>query len=325
MANDNHHNQHKFCVAPMLDLTDKNCRYFLRLISKHAYLYSEMTITNAILKGNAEYLLSFNPQEQPLALQLGGSNPDDLAKCVQIAQNKGFDEVNLNVGCPSDRIQMQEMGACLMLKPQLVAKCLKAMQNAADIDITIKHRIGIDVKHPNYNELADFVGICNETGCQTFIIHARTAYLQGLSPKDNRTIPPLNYDTVYQLKKDFPQLKIIINGGISKIDECLQHLKYVDGVMLGRGAYHNPYMLAEVDSKIYGINNKIPTRLQIMQNLREYLVHHLKNGGKINQVTRHILGLALGLPNARKFRHILSMQTDNLNNFDKATELLQNY
>jgi len=315
---------HKFCIAPMLDWTDTHCRYFMRLLSKKAFLYTEMVVTNAILKGCSDKLLKFNAKEQPLALQLGGSNPDDLAKCTQIAEKAGFNEVNLNVGCPSSRVQMQEIGACLMHKPELVAQCLRVMKNSADIEITIKHRIGLD-DDKSYAKLRDFVGICSETGCKTFIVHARNAYLKGLSPKDNRSIPPLCYEYVYNLKQDFPMLNIVINGGITNLDECKTHLNKVNGVMLGRAVYYHPYLLAQVDCDLFA-DNQTPTRYQVMQELRSYLEQHLAGGGKVHQVTRHILGLACGLPNARKFRQLLSVEIHrdpySLSVFDKAMSLL---
>jgi len=317
----------KFCVAPMLDWTDRHCRYFMRLLSTKALLYTEMIVTNAILQGSVDKLLQFSPKEQPLVLQLGGSNPAHLAQCTKIAQQKGFKQVNLNVGCPSDRVQMQEIGAILMRKPQLVAQCLSAMQNSADIEVSIKHRIGLD-NEQNYAKLRDFVGICSEAGCKTFIVHARNAYLQGLSPKDNRTIPALCYDYVYHLKQDFQYLNIIINGGIVSLDECNKHLTKVDGVMLGRAVYHNPYLLAKVDYELYG-DKKVPARYEVLQKLRSYLEQHLASGGKVHQVTRHILGLANGLPNARKFRQLLSNDVHknpyNLDVFDQATFLIKNY
>jgi len=319
---------HKFCVAPMLGLTDRHCRFFMRLLSKNALLYTEMVVTNAILCGKAENLLQFNACEQPLALQLGGSNQQDLAACTKIAAKLNFSEVNLNVGCPSSRVQMQEIGACLMLKPQKVASCLDAMQNAADIPITIKHRIGVDDMQ-SYASLRDFVGICSETGVKVFIVHARCALLKGLSPKDNRQIPPLKYEFAARLKQDFPHLKIILNGGISNIDDCAKHLELLDGVMLGRAAYHQPYLLAQVDNALFSAKTKAANRAQIMQQLQPYIEKHLAKGGKINQITRHILGLAHSLPCARKFRQILSADLAknpyDLSLFERATELLENY
>ncbi len=295
----------KICIAPMLDWTDRYFRYFLRLISRHTLLYSEMITTGALLHGDTHRHLDFNPEEHPLALQLGGSNPDALAKCTLLGSQWGYDEINLNVGCPSDRVQAGKFGASLMAKPSLVADCIKAMRDAADIPVTIKHRIGID-NLDSYQSLTDFVGKVTDAGCQTFIVHARKAWLKGLSPKENREVPLLQYDTVYQLKTDFPKLEIIINGGISTLEQTEQHLAHVDGVMIGREAYHNPWLLAETDRRLFDDNHPIPSRHGIIERLMPFVEMELSVGVPISRTTRHILGLFQGEPGARAWRRHLS-------------------
>ncbi len=295
----------RFCVAPMMDWTDRNYRFFARLISQHALLYTEMVTTGAVIHGDRSRFLGFNPAEQPLALQLGGSNPDELAVCAALAEEAGFAEVNLNVGCPSDRVQNNMIGACLMAHPGLVAEGVKAMHDACSLPVTVKHRIGIN-GHDSYAQLCDFVGQVHEAGCDTFIVHARIAILEGLSPKENRDIPPLRYEVVHQLKADYPQLEIILNGGLTDLDEMQQHMTSLDGVMVGREAYHNPYLLAEVDQRFYADATPRPDRIQVLQALRPHIVDHLNQGGAMNHVTRHILGLFQGLPGARHFRRQLS-------------------
>lgn len=296
---------HRLSVAPMLDWTDRYCRYFLRLISRHTLLYSEMITTGALLHGDTHRHLDFNPEEHPLALQLGGSNPDALAKCTLLGSQWGYDEINLNVGCPSDRVQAGKFGASLMAEPSLVADCIKAMRDAADIPVTIKHRIGID-NLDSYQALTDFVGEVAKAGCQTFIVHARKAWLKGLSPKENREIPPLQYDTVYQLKTDFPELEIIINGGISTLEQAEQHLAHIDGVMIGREAYHNPWLLAEADSRLFGDDHPKPSRHDILELLMPFVEKELSGGAPISRTTRHILGLFQGEPGARAWRRHIS-------------------
>lgn len=297
----------KISVAPMMDWTDRHDRYFLRCISKHTVLYSEMVTTGAVIHGDRERLIGFDPSEQPVALQLGGSDPADLAKSAKIAEQWGYDEVNLNVGCPSDRVQSGRFGACLMAEPELVRDCLKAMIDAVSIPITVKTRIGID-RLDSFDELHRFVSIVKESGCKVFIIHARKAWLDGLSPKQNRDVPPLCYDRVYKIKETFPELEIIINGGIKTLEECEEHLKYVDGVMIGREAYHNPYMLIDVDQQFYQDPHDKPSRDDIISSLIPYIEQHLKSGGKLGQVTRHILGLFQSLPGSRYFRRTISEQ-----------------
>ena len=294
-----------FSVAPMLDWTDRHCRYFYRLMSKHALLYSEMVTTGALIYGDNHRFLQFNPEEHPLALQLGGSNPNDLALCAKMAQDYGYNEVNLNVGCPSDRVQNGMFGACLMAQPELVAECVNAMQKVVSIPVSVKSRIGIDDKD-SYEELTIFIKTVAEAGCKTFIIHARKAWLQGLSPKENREIPPLRYDVVYQLKKDFPELEIIINGGITLMDDAVKMLDKVDGVMLGREVYQHPFILTEVDHRIFTEEKNTKSRQQIIEGLIPYIQQQLQQGVRFNSISRHILGLFHGQPGAKSWRRYLS-------------------
>lgn len=315
----------RFSVAPMMDWTDRHCRYFLRQLSSHALLYTEMVTTGALLHGDRQRFLRYDESEHPLALQLGGSNPADLAACARLAEEQGYDEVNLNVGCPSDRVQNNMIGACLMAHPQLVADCVKAMQDAVSIPVTVKHRIGINGRD-SYAELCDFVGAVHQAGCTSFTVHARIAILEGLSPKENREIPPLRYEVAAQLKRDFPQLEIILNGGIKTLVECREHLQSFDGVMLGREAYHNPYLLAEVDQQLFGLNRPAITRSEALSRMRPYIERHIAEGGAMHHVTRHVLGLAQGFPGARRFRQLLSVDVhkaaEPLRVFDQAIELL---
>lgn len=296
---------HRFCVAPMLDWSDQHCRYFHRLLSKNALLYTEMVTTGALIHGNTERFLQFNSEEHPVALQLGGSNPRDLAICARMAEDSGYDEVNLNVGCPSDRVQNGKFGACLMAEPQLVGDCVAAMQAAVKIPVTVKSRIGID-NRDSYEELTLFVDTVAKAGCETFIIHARKAWLKGLSPKENREVPPLRYDVVFQLKRDFPQLDIVINGGITTLEQSSELLERVDGVMLGREVYQNPYLLAEVDGVLFGDDAPVPSREQILLKLLPYTQEKLTSEVRLNSVTRHILGLFHGEYGARLWRRFLS-------------------
>ncbi len=296
---------HAFSVAPMLDWTDKHCRYFHRLLSKNALLYTEMVTTGAILHGSKERFLTFNKAENPVAFQLGGSNPTDLAKCAQIVEQYGYNQVNLNVGCPSDRVQNGRFGACLMAEPNLVAECISAMQQVVSIPVTVKSRIGID-DQDSYEALVNFVSTIADTGCNDFIIHARKAWLKGLSPKQNRDIPPLCYDIVYQIKKDFPHLNISLNGGVTSLASVNDILQHVDGVMMGREVYHNPYLLAEVDAQIYGLPNPIKTRHQVIMELMPYVSRYIHEGGRLHSITRHILGLFHGVAGARAWRRFLS-------------------
>ena len=296
---------HRFSIAPMMDWSDHNCRYFWRLLTKQALLYTEMVTTGALIHGDRKRFLHFNREEHPVALQLGGSDPKDLARCARWAQEWGYDEVNINCGCPSDRVQSGMFGACLMGKPNLVADCVKAMMDSCDIPVTVKHRIGIDHME-SYEQLLAFIEPVAVAGCSVFIVHARKAWLQGLSPKENREIPPLNYPWVYQLKKDFPHLTIVVKGGIQTIEECQTHLDHVDGVMLGREAYQNPWMLAQVDEALFGMDSPLKSRDDVIAELLPFAEQHLAQGGQLNHITRHILGLYQGIPGARKFRRHLS-------------------
>lgn len=296
---------HSFCVAPMLDWTDRHCRYFYRLITQHALLYTEMVTTGAILHGNRERMLQFNREEHPVAFQLGGSNPKELAKCAKIVEQYGYDEINLNVGCPSDRVQNGRFGACLMARPELVGECVAAMQQAVNVPVTVKSRIGID-EQDSYEELTRFIGAVADSGCRTFIVHARKAWLQGLSPKENREIPPLRYDVVMQLKQDFPQLEIVLNGGITTLDQARDFLRRMDGVMLGREVYHNPYILAEVDRQFFGGRQWPVSRHDVAMALIPYIQRQLKQGERLNNISRHILGLFHGVAGARAWRRYIS-------------------
>ncbi len=294
-----------FCVAPMLDWTDRHCRYFLRLISQHAVLYTEMITTGAIIHGDTEHHLRMDAFEHPVALQLGGSDPADLALACKLAAKYDYAEINLNCGCPSDRVQNGMFGAVMMKNAQITANCVAAMRDAVDLPITVKHRIGVD-DYDSYEFLRDFVGTVAASGCEVFLVHARKAWLKGLSPKQNREIPELNYDRVYQLKQDFPQLEIIINGGVTTLEESRVHLQHLDGVMIGREAYTNPYLLATVDQELYGATNAIKSRRQIGEEFLQYVDTEMSNGTKLSAMTRHILGLFHGMPGARQFRRHIS-------------------
>ena len=297
--------QRRFSVAPMLDWTDRHCRYFYRLLSKQALLYTEMVTTGAIIHGDTHRYLDFNKEEHPVALQLGGSNPEELAQCSRIAEDYGYDEINLNVGCPSDRVQSGRFGACLMAEPELVRECLEAMQSAVSIDVSVKHRIGID-RDDSYDQLAAFIETVKQSGIKTFIIHARKAWLDGLSPKENRDVPPLRYDSVYAIKQDHPELEIIINGGINSLEEARQHLEKVDGVMLGRAIYHNPWLLSEVDQVFYNADENCTTPKQVINELLPYISREMVKGTYLNHITRHILGMFQGKPGAKAWRRHLS-------------------
>jgi len=295
----------KLSVAPMLDWTDRYFRYFARLITRHTLLYTEMVTTGALIHGDQHRFLDFDAAEQPLALQLAGSDPQALAHCSKIAEQWGYGEVNLNVGCPSDKVQSGQFGACLMATPPLVAECVMAMKEATHSSVTVKHRIGIDDRD-SYQELCDFVGTVAEAGCETFIVHARKAWLSGLSPKENREIPPLQYPTVHRIKADFPQLEIIINGGITELQQAEEQLEHVDGVMIGRAAYHNPWILAEADQRFFGDGHTLPSGHQVVEQLIPFVDQMQAQGLPINRMTRHILGLFQGQPGARAWRRHLS-------------------
>ncbi|MDA7742499.1 tRNA dihydrouridine(20/20a) synthase DusA [Francisellaceae bacterium] len=293
------------CIAPMLDWTDRHYRYFMRLISKRCMLYTEMINAKAILHGDPHRFLDYSECENPLTLQLGGNDPKELSQCAKIAESWGYDEVNLNVGCPSDRVQSGAFGLCLMKTPHIVADCIKAMKDAADIPISIKCRIGYD-NEDSYEALHNFIQTAVDAQVDFICIHARKGWLNGLSPKENRTIPELNYQTVYDIKKDFPNTPIGINGGIESLGQATEHLKQVDSVMVGRAAYHDPYSLIETDTRLYNDQSAPLSRLDIIENMIAYIESRLKNGVRLNHMTRHVLGLFQGQPGARAFRRYIS-------------------
>ena len=295
----------RFCVAPMMAWTDRHCRYFMRLLSRRTRLYTEMVTTGAVIHGDRERLLKFHTHEQPLALQLGGCDPAALARSARIGAEFGYAEINLNVGCPSDRVRNARFGACLMAEPALVADCVAAMQAAVTVPVTVKTRIGIDDRD-DYIHLHRFVETVAAGGCRTFVIHARKAWLNGLSPKANRQVPPLRYDRVRQLKRDFPALTLVLNGGIGDLGAAAAHLAAVDGVMLGRAAYHDPYLLAAVDRQLFGEAAPAPDREAVVEALLPYVERQLAAGVRLNAITRHILGLFQGRPGARIWRRQLS-------------------
>lgn len=307
----------KFSVAPMLDWTDKHCRYFYRLMSPSALLYTEMVTTGAIIFGKGDYL-TFNQQEHPVALQLGGSDAVDMARCAVKAQDLGYDEVNINVGCPSDRVKNGRFGACLMAEPDIVGRCVREMQSAVDIPVTVKSRIGID-DMDEYEDLTRFIEEVANAGCRHFIVHARKAWLQGLSPKENREVPPLKYERVYQLKQQFPDLNISINGGIKSIEDAQQHLKYTDGVMMGREVYSNPYILTEVEKALFDAEYLSPSREYVVEQMIPYTQQHIDQGGRAWHVIRHMLGIYQGQPASRVWRRYLSQNA--IKNGTQATIL----
>ncbi|KGT92191.1 tRNA-dihydrouridine synthase A [Erwinia typographi] len=296
---------HRFSVAPMLDWTDRHCRYFLRQLTRHALLYTEMVTTGAIIHGKGDYL-AWNQLEQPVALQLGGYDAAALAECASQAQARGYNEINLNVGCPSDRVQNGRFGACLMGEAALVADGIKAMRDRVSIPVTVKTRIGID-EQDSYEFLCDFIRqVSEQGGCEMFIIHARKAWLSGLSPKENREIPPLDYQRVYQLKRDFPHLTLSINGGIKSLEEAKVHLQHVDGVMMGREAYQNPGILAQVDRELFGSSLPAADPVAVVRAMYPYIEAELAKGTWLGHITRHMLGLFQGIPGARQWRRHLS-------------------
>jgi tRNA-dihydrouridine synthase A len=295
----------RFCVAPMMDWTDRHDRYFLRLVTRRARLYTEMITTGALIHGDRARLLRFDPAEHPVALQLGGSDPDALARCAEYGVRAGYDEINLNCGCPSDRVQEAQFGACLMLDPKRVADGVAAMRDAVKVPVTVKCRIGVDGSE-DYAFLRDFIEIIACEGCETFIVHARKAWLSGLSPKENREIPPLRYDVVYRLKQEFPALRIVINGGIRSLEACREHLRHVDGVMLGREAYENPWMLADADPGLFGDAPVHGSRADVLRAMLPYIERDLAAGTPLKHIARHLLGLYRGQPGGRAFRRVLS-------------------
>ncbi len=305
----------------MMDCTDRHDRFFLRLMSKNVMLYTEMVATKSAIHGDRKKILSFSPEEKPLALQVGGSNKDELAEVAKIGEDMGYDEININLGCPSKKVQKNKFGACLMKEPELVAECIHAMVNACKIPVTAKTRIGFDDVE-DFNYLNNFIRQMRDAGAKTFILHARKAMLSGLSPKQNLNIPKLNYDMVYKIKKENPNLEIIINGGITKVNEIKNHLNYCDGVMIGRSIYQNPYSLVEIEKEIFNVDNS-PTREEVVQKLLEYLDKEVKEGTKVNHIMRHTVGLYHGQVGSKEWKRYLS---DNMmardSDFQKAKHIM---
>jgi tRNA-dihydrouridine synthase A len=295
----------RLCVAPMMDWTDRHCRYFHRVLSRHARLYTEMVATGALIHGDVGRHLDFHPSENPVGLQVGGSDPSELAHCARLGQRWGYREINLNCGCPSERVQQGAFGACLMSEPAAVADCVKAMRDAVSIDVTVKHRIGID-RRDDYGFVRDFVGTLRTAGCSTFIVHARSAWLSGLSPKENREVPPLRYEAVRQLKSDFPDCTFVLNGGLSTADSALPELERVDGVMLGRAAYQSPWLLAELERTLFGHGGAPASPGEVVRAMSEYLANAVAAGVPVRGVARPMLGLLHGQRGARTWRRLLS-------------------
>ncbi|RAN77166.1 tRNA dihydrouridine(20/20a) synthase DusA [Bacillus sp. SRB_336] len=293
----------RLCVAPMMDWTDRHCRYFHRLLTPRARLYTEMVTSAALVRGKQLRLLEHSQQEHPLALQLGGSDPLELAQAARMGAEAGYDEINLNVGCPSDRVQSGRFGACLMREPELVGECVKAMRDATSVPVTVKCRIGVD-DQDDYAGLQHFTELMLQAGVEVLVVHARKAWLQGLSPKENREVPPLNYERVYRLKREFPELVVVINGGITTVEQVQEHLARLDGVMLGRAAYHDPYLLARVEAALYG--EPLPSRDDLLHRMRPYVEAELARGTALKHISRHLLGLYQGEPGARAFRRTIS-------------------
>lgn len=299
-------NAWRLSIAPMMDWTDRHCRYFHRLLSAKVLLYTEMVTTGALIHGDVARHLEYNREEHPVALQLGGSEPADLAQCAKLGEQWGYDEINLNCGCPSERVQRGAFGACLMAEPQLVSDCVKAMLDVVNIPVTVKHRIGID-KLESYSFVRDFVGAVSQAGCTTFIVHARSAWLKGLSPKENREVPPLRYELVHRLKKDFAHLSIVINGGVTTPMQITEQLQQLDGVMVGREAYHNPWFMASWDAEFFGAVPSGLTRDAVEAQMCNYMAHEFKTHGTPHSaIARHMLGLRHGLPGSRRWRQVWS-------------------
>ncbi|MGH8223485.1 MAG: tRNA dihydrouridine(20/20a) synthase DusA [Woeseiaceae bacterium] len=296
--------KHSISIAPMMDWTDRHCRYFLRLVSPHALLYTEMVTAAALKHGDAGRLLRFNEEEHPVALQLGGGDPELMAEAARLGAAEGYDEFNINVGCPSDRVQSGQFGACLMAEPERIAACVRAMRSAAAVPVTVKTRIGIDDRD-SYGFLCAFVETVAEAGCRSFILHARKALLDGLSPKENRSVPPLDYERVYRLKREYPELTVTLNGGVAGIEQVIEHLRHVDGVMIGREAYQNPWLLTELERAVYGVEN-VPDRQEVLAAMGRYIERELRDGVALKQITRHLLGLFNGQPGAKAWRRYLS-------------------
>lgn len=297
----------RFSVAPMMDWTDRHCRYFHRLMSRKALLYTEMVTSGAVIHGDRDRLLGFSPEEQPLVLQLGGSNPDDLTKAARICADRGYAEINLNVGCPSDRVQGGHFGACLMLEPKLVADCVASIKGVVDVPVTVKCRIGVDDQDPE-TALFTLMEQIVAAGADAVTVHARKAWLQGLSPKQNREIPPLDYGIVYRLKQRYPELPVAINGGITTVEQMQAHLQYVDGVMIGRAAYQDPGLLIGIDGALYGEPDSFADGIDVIEALEPYVAEHLRRGGRLHAITRHLLGLFQGQPGARAWRRHLATE-----------------
>ena len=296
---------HRFCTAPMMDWTDRHCRFFLRQISRHVRLYTEMVTAPALVHGDVPRHLDFDPAEHPVALQLGGSDPASLAHAARLGERWGYDEINLNCGCPSERVQTGSFGACLMREPALVADCVRAMRDAVALPVTVKHRIGLDMDE-DYGFVRDFVGIVSDAGCGVFVVHARNAVLKGLSPKENREVPRLRYDVVHRLKREFPALTIVLNGGLTTWPAIERELAHVDGVMLGRAAYHDPMVLAPVDWRIAGDASPLPSRAGVLRAMMPYVAAQRARGVPLRSIARHMLGLYHGMPGGRRFRQLLS-------------------
>jgi tRNA-dihydrouridine synthase A len=310
----------RFCIAPMMDCSDRHSRFFLRLFSPRILLYTEMVTAAAVVHGDPERLLGFSDEEHPLAVQLGGSDPELLYRAAAICRDFGYDEINLNCGCPSDRVQSGSFGACLMQDPALVADCVAALKSASDLPVTVKHRTGID-RQDDYDRFADFAAAQIDAGAEALIVHARNAWLKGLNPKQNREIPPLKYGWVYRLKRDFPEQEIVINGGITTLEACLEHLRRVDGVMLGREPYHNPWLLRDIDRLIYGVGGEPSTdRREILRRMYPYIETQLARGTPLSRQVRHLIGLFNGQPNARRWRRYLS---ENARGRDAGVEVLR--
>ena len=295
----------RFCVAPMMDWTDRHCRVFHRLLSRRARLYTEMVTTGAVLHGDPERLLGFDPIEHPVALQLGGSEPDALARAAGIGERFGYDEINLNCGCPSERVQRGAFGACLMAEPALVADCVKAMRDAVSVPVTVKHRIGLG-RDASYGLVRDFVGALHDAGCRVFIVHARNAWLDGLSPKENREVPPLRREVAHRLKADFPDATVVLNGGLATLQEAIDASRGLDGAMLGRAAYHDPWLLSGVDSRVHGHDAPAASRAEVVERIAEYAARMGARGVPLRSIVRHVLGLYHGRPGARAWRRTLS-------------------
>ena len=312
----------RLSVAPMMDCTDRHFRYLMRLVTRHALLYTEMVTSAAILHGPRERLLEFDGDEHPIALQLGGSEPEDLARCARLAAGRGFDEINLNVGCPSGRVRDGRFGACLMAEPGRVARCVEAMIAACGLPVTVKTRIGID-RRDRYEDLAGFVTAVAAAGCRTVIVHARKAWLSGLSPKENREVPPLRYDVVYRLKTDFPALEIVVNGGIASVGEVLAHNARVDGSMMGREAYRNPFTLADADRRVFGSAEPAPHRVEVAERMLAYARREIGRGTRLGRVTRHMLGLFHATNGARRWRRHLSTEAPRRNDAAVIGEALR--